>query len=132
MKTLLSDKKRVLTIVACAILIISCIAGVIIYNETRWEKIFVIEYKDYNLDRHASEYEITNTTNKTYRNVKAVIEVTNVIGKTFRYEQNISSRFEPNQTVSFNIYYANTEREAEKRNTTLYYAESTIKKIVFE
>lgn len=128
----IDKKKKVVIAVVCIAVITAVVGGIIWYNETRWEKIFEIKYVGRNKTFGAGEYEITNTTNKTYRHVYAVVLVEDIPGTRFRFKELVTSAIRPGETVTFKLYNHSVESEAEKRDIELILYTSSVSKIVFE
>lgn len=69
----LSKKKKIAIVIISLLLLIGIGFGIWKVQDTQWERIFEITYVGYDYDSSYKTYSITNTTNKTFSKVTAVI-----------------------------------------------------------
>ena len=114
------SKKKICLIVLAIVIIV---AAYWYYSSTQWERDFEIRYVDYVSDKNNKDYnyylyEITNKTNHTLTDVYAVISVETIYGD-FEYEDSVSHRIKPGETVEYKLYNKDYNREAENRGMEL-------------
>lgn len=112
--------KKKLWIIIPLLVVVIIVAAYWYNSSTQWERDFEIRYVDYVSDGNNSYYlyEITNKTNHTLKDVDAVIYVETMYGD-FEYEDSVSYRVKPGETVEYKLYNKDYKREAEKRGMEL-------------
>lgn len=113
------------------ILITGIIIGVIIFNNTAWKRNFEIKYIGYNsnLSGGSYQYSITNLTSNYYRNVKAVIHISNVYGD-FSFEDNIGT-VRQHEVIDYELMWYKVKKSANEKGIKLLLAEPEIERIVW-
>lgn len=107
-------------------LVVVVVAVVWYVSSTQWTRDFDIRYVDYVSESEKGNlsgssyylYEITNNTNRTLKDVSVVILV-DKIGEEFEYEDSVSYRIKPGETVEYKLFSKDYEKVAEERGITL-------------
>lgn len=130
-------KRRKWLIIGAVVLVVAAVIGIIVWNSaTAWERDLTVKYIDYYAEdwdgpegSHAI-YEITNNTQRTIRNARAIIHVSN--GKwSFDYEDRIGD-IHPNETVEYNLWFSDIEDAAAKQDKIIISASGEIARIFWD
>ncbi len=97
------------------------------YRRTAWKRNFEIKYLDY--DDGVYSYSITNLTQNTYKNVKAVIHVDNS-GYDYSFESLVGT-IHQNETVEYELYFNEAKKVAEEKNIKLLMANLDIERLTW-
>lgn len=119
------SKKTVIIALLLIFALIGIIVGVILYNDTAWQRNFKITYIGCEYDLHSEEYgtyyyTLENLTQKTFKNVKAVIHVNNVFGD-FSFEDSIGT-IRQHELVEYDLRWSAVQNAAEKHNIKKIFA----------
>lgn len=128
----LKKKKKVLIVIISLLLLIGvgfCIWKV---KDTQWERNFEIAYIGHDGNYSYKTYSITNTTDKTFSNVTAVVRVENWMNKTTTFEKVISLKLEPHETVEFIISNSEIEEALERADLLTLVSATEIVKIKYK
>jgi len=129
--------KKKLIIIGSIVLVVLITSGVVWQKSTSWERNFSIKYVErvektgtVNTDYYL--YEITNKTNKTFKNVDAILKVDNAVFKDFTFNDEIESTIHPGETVEYKIYWDTIEKKAKEKNIYLSMASVEISNIKYK
>lgn len=128
----LSKKKKIAIVIISLLLLIGIGFGIWKVQDTQWERIFEITYAGYDYDSSYKTYSITNTTNKTFSKVTAVIEVKNWMNKTTTFEKVICQQLEPHETVKFIISGTESQEALEEADLLTLISSTEIVKIKYK
>lgn len=119
-----------------AVLIIAFVATMAtIYLNNRWKHDLDVRYIGFggSRDMEYREYEITNKTKRTLKNVTITFKVNNFYDDfTFNETINWSGKMQPGETVNAELYWNTVKAEAKKHGTELFMADVEIKKITYK
>lgn len=124
--------KKIAVIIVSLLLLIGIGFGIWKVKETQWERNFEITYIGYNSDYSYKTYSITNTTNKTFSKVTAVIKVENWMNKTTTFEKVICQQLEPHETVKFIISGTESQEALEEADLLTSISSTEIVKIKYK
>ncbi|MDO4945675.1 MAG: hypothetical protein Q4E74_10815, partial [Ruminococcus sp.] len=68
-------KRKIIILLTAIIILIATVVCIVIYNNTAWKRNFEIKYLGFDAEHEIYLYSITNLTQKTYKDVKAIISV---------------------------------------------------------
>lgn len=128
----LSKKKKIVVVIVSLLLLIGIGFGIWKVQDTQWERNFEIAYVGHDSNYSYKTYSITNTTNKTFSKVTAVIRVENWMNKTTTFEKVISLKLEPHETIEFIISDAESKEALEQANLLTSISATEIVKIKYK
>lgn len=114
-------------LIPLAVMLIVMVLVVVWYvSSTQWTRDFDLRYVDYVSESERGNlsgssyylYEITNNTNRTLKDVSVVILVDGIV-EDFEYEDSVSYRIKPGETVEYRLYAKDYEKVAEERGIEL-------------
>ena len=120
-----NKKKRIISLVV--IIVAVMLLAVIWYvSSTQWTRDFDLRYVKYVTDtakgnysgKSYALYEITNTTDRTLKDVSVVISVDS-FSSDFKYEDKVASRIRPGETVEYKLYSEDYEKAAEEQGESI-------------
>ena len=115
----LSLKKKIWISIPLVVILIAIIWYV---SSTQWTRDFDLKYVEYVSDWKTGNsyriYEITNNTDRTFKNVSVVILVEDLMDE-FKYEDFVVSRIRPGETVEYRLYEKDYEKAAEEQGEIL-------------
>ena len=128
-------KKKIWLLIPLLVIIVAVIWYV---SSTQWTRDFDIRYVEFVNKGSLTEssdysyylYEITNNTNRTLKDVTAVILVDDVTG-TWKYEASISYSIKAGETIEYRLYTKDYKKAAEERGKTIVWATVDIVKIKY-
>lgn len=121
--------KRAVIVCLCIALVV---AAVIVYRNNRWKNDLDVEYIGYtsgSLPYH--EWEITNKSGKTLKNVVIMFKVDNPVWDDFTFENAIRS-MKKGETITVKLYWNTVKAEAEERGIELLMADADILRITYD
>lgn len=124
------NKLKLALILLTIVVVAGIIISIVIYNNTAWKRNFEIEYLDYDASSDAYIYSISNLTQNTYKDVKAIIHVDNPTYGNFSFESYIGT-IRQHETVEYKLYFHEAKREAEEKNIELLLASLDIEKLIW-
>lgn len=122
-----SKSLKIIFFVTSIVVLVGIITGIVIYRRTAWKRNFEIKYLDY--DDGVYSYSITNLTQNTYKNVKAVIHVDNS-GYDYSFESLVGT-IRQNETVEYELYFNEAKEAAEEKNIKLFMASLDIERLTW-
>lgn len=133
-KSFLVKYKRSLIVAAVVLLLAS---GVVYYKATAWERDVVVKYTGYEDNPFSKEdtiylYEVTNSTNRTLREVTLVFECKAYVGKKWTYEEGGNKLFDtlgPGESKTFKV--SRQRMKDAKGGSSLFY-DYGLKKIKYK
>ena len=106
-------------------LLVIIVAVIWYVSATQWTRDLDLRYVDYvsggltaSSDNSYYLYEITNNTHRTLKDVSVVIKVDTRYGD-FKYEDSVSFRIKPGETVEYKLYGRDYKNEAIDRDIEL-------------
>lgn len=122
-----SKSLKIIFFITSIVVLVGIITGIVMYRRTAWKRNFEIKYLDY--DDGVYSYSITNLTQNTYKNVKAVIHVDNS-GYDYSFESLVGT-IHQNETVEYELYFNEAKKVAEEKNIKLLMANLDIEKLTW-
>ena len=117
-------KNKKLLLIPLVVIIVAVIWYV---SATQWTRDFDLKYVDsvYNWETEDNGddyriYEITNNTNRAFKDVSVVISVTYYNG-SFKYEDKVTYSIHPGETVEYKLFDEDYEKAAEEQGKYLIY-----------
>ena len=107
-------------------LLVITVAVIWYVSSTQWTRDFDLRYVGYVSEsergNHSGSsyhlYEITNNTDRTLKDVSVVILVDGIV-EDFEYEDSVSYRIKPGETVEYKLYAKDYKKVAEERGIKL-------------
>ena len=105
--------------------LLAAIVAVIWYiSPTQWTRDFDLKYVEYvnkgglteSSDYSYYLYEITNTTNRTLKDISVVISIDNPGSSDWTYEDSVAHRIRPGETVEYKLFVTDYKKAAEELN----------------
>lgn len=122
-----SKSLKIIFFITSIVVLVGIITGIVMYRRTAWKRNFEIKYLDY--DDGVYSYSITNLTQDTYKNVKAVIHVDNS-GYDYSFESLVGT-IHQNETVEYELYFNEAKKVAEEKNIKLLMANLDIERLTW-
>ncbi len=122
-----SKSLKIIFFITSIVVLVGIITGIVMYRRTAWKRNFEIKYLDY--DDGVYSYSITNLTQNTYKNVKAVIHVDNS-GYDYSFESLVGT-IHQNETVEYELYFNEAKKVAEEKNIKLLMANLDIERLTW-
>lgn len=124
--------KRAAVVCLCIALVV---VVVIVYRNNRWKNNIDVKYIGYtsgSLPYH--EWEITNDSGKTLKNVTVVFKVDNQVWDDFTFAQTVRvfGNMKKGETATVKLYWNTVKAEAEKRGIELLMAHVDILRITYD
>ena len=121
--------KRAVIVCLCIALVVTV---VIVYRNNRWKNNLDVKYIGYTDDYSPYyEWEITNESGKTLKNVAVVFKVDNPVWDDFTFEHTVR-HMKKGETTSVKLYWNTVKAEAEKRKIALLMADVDILRITYD
>lgn len=122
-----SKSLKIIFFITSIVVLVGIITGIVIYRRTSWKRNFEIKYLG--SDDEVYSYSITNLTQNTYKNVKAVIHVDNS-GYDYSFESLVGTICQ-NETVEYELYFNEAKEAAEEKNIKLFMASLDIERLTW-
>lgn len=120
--------KRAVIVCLCIALVV---AMVIVYRNNRWKNNLDVKYIGYTGGYYPYyEWEITNESGKTLKNVTVVFKVDNSVWDDFTFEQ--TENMKKGETRTVKLYWNSVKAEADERGIELLMADVDILRIVYD
>lgn len=124
-------KKAAIVLLCVAVVL----ASVAIYKNNRWKNNIGIKYVGYTSGYSPYyEWEITNESGKTLKNVKVVFKVSNTVWDDFTFEKTVgfSGDMKKGETKTVTLYWNTVRAEAEERGIELLMASVDILRVTYD
>lgn len=124
--------KRAAIVCLCIALVV---AVVVVYRNNRWKNNIDVRYIGYtssSLPYH--EWEITNESGKTLKNVVVIFKADNQVWDDFTFEQTVGvfGNVKKGEAVTVKLYWNRVKAEAEDRGIELLMADVDILRITYD
>lgn len=123
-----SKSLKIIFFITSIVVLVGIITGIVIYRRTAWKRNFEIKYLDY--DDGVYSYSITNLTQNTYKNVKAIIHVDNPLYEDFSFESFVGT-IRQNETIEYELYFNEAKDAAEEKNIELFMVDLDIERLTW-